>query len=284
MTGLARAPLGIRSFLKDMIPWITQQLWMNKTIFKTSGFKGEILFSGRHESLAAAAFFPSPFQEAAFLTMDSGCERAIAAYGVGSFNTLSVLAEQYYPHSLELFYSAFVRYVGLASADTAEFMELASKGEAKYKKRILSNLMDLKADGSFKMNMNYFDCRTDLSVISKKLNELLDGSEKRLESPGQQHRDLARSVLEVIKEVVLRIVRHLHRETGQKKICLVGTEAMNCVNKKKIVSESGFDEFYVQSAAGGAIGAVLLAWHEYLGRSQVVDLQNFVHQGMHLGG
>ena len=284
-TSLARAPMGIRSFLEETPLWITQQLWILKSIFTTAGFKGKIIFTGRHQSLAAAAFFSAPFSEAAVLTLDAGAERATTAYGLGSYNTVDILAEQLFPHSLDLLYSAFSHYLGCAAGSGADkFMESAALGKPTFKKLILSELIDLKEDGSFKLNMNYFDCCTDPAMNVGKLDEFLGRiPQGPALSREQWDRDLACSAREVIEDVVLQIVQHLHRTTGQKKLCMLGDAVLNCVDKKRILAESAFDELYVQPVVGGALGTVLFSWHAYLGKSLSVAMEKAALEGMYLG-
>lgn len=286
-TCLAQAPVGRGAFFKAMSQWITSQL-RSRQLVNDTGFKGEILFSGRHESIAAAVFFSSPFQEAAFLTLDEGGERATTSYGLGFYNNVSVLAELFSPHSLGLLYSAFVHYTGF-EGDSAgkKFMELASVGEPKYKKMILSQLMDFKGDGSFRLNMKYFNYRADLSMTGNRFDELFGRPNRRPESPlDRLDMDLARSIQEVVEEVVLRMARHLHRKTGQKKLCVAANADLNYVVKNKILADSAFDEIYMQSMAadvGGALGAALFTWHQYLGKSKSVDMKNLFGQGFYLG-
>jgi carbamoyltransferase len=296
-TYLAYAPLGIRSFIKALPLWIKQKIWMRDLIQKelsfegkggSAAFLGKIIFPEHHESHAASAFFPSPFQEAAFLTLDGVGEWATAAFGVGKGNEITLLAEIRFPHSLGLLYSAFTYYTGF-KVNSAEYkvMGLAPYGEPKYKDAILSELMDLKEDGSFRLNMKYFNYCAGLTMTHKRFERLFGGPPRRPESRlTQRAMDLARSVQEVTKEVMLRMARHVHKETGQKALCLAGGVALNCVGNGRILRESPFERIWIQPAAGdagGALGAALLTWYQYLQNNRTVDGKRDSQQGSYLG-
>ncbi len=268
-TYLAYAPLGIRSFLKSMPIWIKQKLWIKDLIAEELGYKGKILFTEHHESHAASAFFPSPFEEAAILTMDGVGEWTTSSLAAGKGNRIELLKEIHFPHSLGLLYSAFTYYTGF-KVNSAEYkvMGLAPYGEQKYKDLILSELIDLKEDGSFKLNMKYFDYCAGLVMTNERFHRLFGGPPRPRESRlTRRDMDLARSVQEVTEEVMVRMARHIRKMTGMKNLCLAGGVALNCVGNGKIMQEGIFDHLWVQPAAGdagGSLGAALLAWYQYL--------------------
>jgi carbamoyltransferase len=261
---------------------------MKEVITRELDFEGTIIFPEHHESHAASAFFPSPFQEAAFLTLDGVGEWTTASYGVGKKNQVRILAEIHFPHSLGLLYSAFTYYTGFkVNSGEYKVMGLAPYGKARYKDLILSELMDLKEDGSFKMNMQYFDYCTGLTMTNRRFDKLFGGPPRKPESRlTQRDMDLARSVQEVTEEVVLRMARHIHQETGQKNLCLAGGVALNCVGNGIILREGPFEHIWIQPAAGdagGALGAALFVWHQYLENSRIADNKKDSQQGSYLG-
>jgi carbamoyltransferase len=288
-TYLAYAPVGLRSFIKAMPLWIKQKIWMKEFIRKElEGFEGKIVFPEHHESHSASAFFPSPFQEAAFLTLDGVGEWATASYGIGKDNKINILAEIRFPHSLGLLYSAFTYYTGFkVNSGEYKVMGLAPYGEPKYKHLILSLLMDLKEDGSFKLNMKYFNYCAGLTMTNKRFEKLFGGPPRKPESRlTQRDMDLARSVQEVTEEAVLRMARHVHKETGQKHLCLAGGVALNCVANGRILREGPYENIWIQPAAGdagGALGAALFAWYQYLGNKRVAQGKKDFQQGSYLG-
>ena len=287
-TYLAYAPLGIRSFIKALPLWVKQKIWMKEVITKELDFEGKIIFPEHHESHAASAFFPSPFKEAAFLTLDGVGEWTTASYGVGKENQVQILAEIHFPHSLGLLYSAFTYYTGFkVNSGEYKVMGLAPYGEPRYKDLILSELMDLKEDGSFKMNMKYFDYCSGLTMTNRRFDKLFGGPPRKPESRlTQRDMDLARSVQEVTEEVMLRMSRHVHRETGQKHLCLAGGVALNCVGNGRILRESPFEHIWIQPAAGdagGALGAALFVWYQYLENKRIADNKKDFQQGSGLG-
>ena len=287
-TYLAHAPRGIRSFLKAIPLWIKQKIWIKELIQKKLPFKGPILFPEHHESHAASAFYPSPFQEAAFLTMDGVGEWATASFGVGKNHTIRILADLQFPHSLGLLYSAFTYYTGFkVNSGEYKVMGLAPYGEPKYKDIILHELIDLKEDGSFAMNMDYFSYEVGLMMTSKKFHQLFGGPPRKPESPlTQRDMDLARSLQEATEEIVMRMARHVHKETGQKYLCLAGGVALNCVANGRILHEGPFEDIWIQPAAGdagGALGAALAVWHQYLGNPRATDGIHDTMQGAYLG-
>jgi carbamoyltransferase len=287
-TYLAYAPIGIRSFIKAIPLWIKQKLWMKEFIGRELDFDGKIIFPEHHESHAASAFFPSPFQEAAILTIDGVGEWATASYGEGRDNEIHILAEIHFPHSLGLLYSAFTYYTGFkVNSGEYKVMGLAPYGEPKYKDLILSELMDLKEDGSLRLNMEYFDYCAGLTMTNKRFEKLFgDPPRKRESRLTQKDMDLARSVQEVTEEVMMRMVRHVYKETGHKNLCLAGGVALNCVSNGKILREGPFENIWIQPAAGdagGALGAALFCWHQYLGNSRGADGKKDFQQGSYLG-
>ncbi|MCX5895525.1 MAG: carbamoyltransferase [Proteobacteria bacterium] len=287
-TYLAYAPLGIQSFIKAIPLWIKQKLFMKDFIKKELDYDGPIIFPEHHESHAASAFFPSPFQKAAFLTMDGVGEWATSSYGMGKDNKITLLAETRFPHSLGLLYSAFTYYTGFkVNSGEYKVMGLAPYGVPRYRELILSELMDLKEDGSFKLNIAYFDYCAGLTMTSKKFEKLFGGPPRKPESPlTQRDMDLARSVQDVTEEVMLRMARHIYRETGLKNLCLAGGVALNCVGNGRILREAPFDNIWIQPAAGdagGALGAALFVWYQYLKNGRTADGNRDFQHGSYLG-
>ena len=287
-TYLASVPHGLRSFLKAMPLWVKQKLWIKDFIAEELDFHGKIIFPEHHESHAASAFFPSPFQEAALLTIDGVGEWATASYGVGKDHQINLLAEIRFPHSLGLLYAAFTYYTGFkVNSGEYKVMGLAPYGEPKFKDLILSELMDLKEDGSFKLNMTYFDYCAGLRMINRKFEKLFGGPARKSESKlTQRDMDLARSIQDVTEEVMLRMARHVHKVTGQKNLCLAGGVALNCVGNGKILKEGPFEHLWIQPAAGdagGAVGAAYFVWYQYLENQRVADGKKDLMRGAYLG-
>ncbi len=287
-TYLTYAPLGIRSFIKALPLWIKQKIWIKEIIRKELNYEGKIIFPGHHESHAASAFFPSPFQEAAFLTIDGVGEWTTTSYGVGKDNGIQILAEIRFPHSLGLLYSAFTYYTGFkVNSGEYKMMGLAPYGEPKYKDLILSELMDLKEDGSFRLNMKYFGYCAGLRMVNKRFEKLFGGSPRKPESClTQRDMDLARSIQEVTEEVMLRMARYVHKKTEQKNLCLAGGVALNCVANGRISREGPFENIWIQPAssdAGGALGAALFVWYQYLENKRVTDGRKDFQQNSLLG-
>ena len=268
-TYLQFSPKGIKSFLKAMPLWIKQKLWMKEYIKKELNYNGKILFPEHHFSHAASAFYPSPFNEAAILTMDGVGEWTTTSYGIGKGNNIELLADIKFPHSLGLLYSAFTYFTGFrVNSGEYKVMGLAPYGEPKYKKIIFDKLIDIKDDGSFRMNMEYFNYPVGLKMTNDKFNNLFDGPPRKPESKlTQREMDLARSVQEVTEEIVLRMAKHVHKETNQQNITLAGGVALNCVANGKLLREGTFKNIWIQPAsgdAGGALGAALASWYDYL--------------------
>ena len=287
-TYLAYAPRGLKSFILAMPLWLKHKLWMKDYIQRELAFEGKILFPEHHESHAASAFYPSPFSEAAILTIDGVGEWTTASYGVGRGNAIELLAELKFPHSLGLLYSAFTYFTGFkVNSGEYKLMGLAPYGEPKYVDVILRDLIDLKEDGSFKMNMGYFDYCAGLKMTNRKFAKLFGGPERRPESPiTQREMDLARSIQEVSEEIMLRMARHVHKETGMKKLVLAGGVAQNCVGNGRILREGPFDDLWIQPAAGdagGALGAALYAWHRYLDKPREIESTRDTQKASYLG-
>jgi carbamoyltransferase len=287
-TYLAFAPAGISSFLKAMPLWLKQKLWMGDLIKKEVAYDGDLIYPEHHQSHAASAFFPSPFDRAAIITMDGVGEWATASWGIGRDNRIDLEYEMRFPHSLGFLYSAFTYYTGFkVNSGEYKVMGLAPYGEPKYVQVILDELMDLHEDGSFRLNMKYFNFCQGLTMTSDRFHKLFGGSPRKPESRiTQRDMDLARSVQEVTEEVMLRMARHVKRETGEKHLCLAGGVALNCVGNGRILRERIFDDLWIQPAAGdagGALGAALFTWYQVLGNGRQVDLHRDSQQGSYLG-
>jgi len=287
-TYLSFAPRGLASFLKAMPLWLKEKLWMDDLIRKRLGYDGEVLYPEHHQSHAASAFFPSPFERAAFITMDGVGEWATASWGVGSGNRVELERELFFPHSLGLLYSAFTYYTGFkVNSGEYKVMGLAPYGEPRYVEEILTHLMDLREDGSFRLDMRYFNYCQGLTMTSRRFDRLFGGPPRRPESElTQREMDLARSVQEVVEEVMLRTARHVRKETGEANLCLAGGVALNCVANGKMLREEIFDDIWIQPAAGdagGALGAALYAWHQVQDQPRHSVCQPDAQQGSYLG-
>jgi len=287
-TYLAYAPIGIKSFLKAMPLWIKKKLWIKNLIKDELNFEGKIIFPEHHESHASSAFFPSPFQEAAFITMDGVGEWSTSSFGFGKDNKIELLADIQFPHSLGLLYSAFTYYTGFrVNSGEYKIMGLAPYGEAKYKDMIYKHLIDVRDDGSFKMNMDYFNYTAGLTMTSNKFHKLFGGPPRKPESKlTQKEMDLTRSIQEVAEEIVLKIAKHVKKETGMKSLCLAGGVALNCVSNGKLLRSGIFEDIWIQPAAGdagGAVGAALFAWYQYLNKQRTADNENDFMKGAYLG-
>ncbi len=270
-TYLAYAPQGLASFLKAMPLWLRQKLHLPREMRRglQGQFTKKFVFTEHHESHAASAFFPSPFEEAAILTFDGVGEWATASWGTGQGHQLRLSHELHFPHSLGLLYSAFTYFCGFrVNSGEYKLMGLAPYGEPRFVDEILRHLLDLKDDGSFRMDMSYFNYCHGLTMTNSKFARLFGGPARKPESEiSQREMDLAASVQKVTEEVVLRVARHVHRETGQKNLCLAGGVALNCVANGRLLREGPFDEVWVQPAAGdagGALGTALFIWHQLL--------------------
>ncbi len=287
-TYLAFAPIGIKSFLKAMPLWIKKKLWIKELIKDELNYFGNIVFPEHHESHAASAFFPSPFQEAAFITMDGVGEWSTSSFGIGKDNQIELLADIQFPHSLGLLYSAFTYYIGFrVNSGEYKVMGLAPYGEPKYKNLIYDHLIDVKNDGSFKMNMDYFDYCAGLKMTNSKFHKIFGGLPRKPESKlTQKEMDLACSVQEVTEEIVMKMAKFVRKETGMKYLCLAGGVALNCVANGKLLRENIFDDIWIQPAsgdAGGSVGCALFTWYQYLNNQRIADDKSDFMQGSYLG-
>jgi carbamoyltransferase len=267
-TYLGTAPRGLRSFQLAGPLWIKEKLFTDRQLRDELGYTGQILYAEHHESHAASAFFPSPFEEAAFLTMDGVGEWATTSFGVGRDNDIEILKELHWPNSLGLLYSAFTYYTGFkVNSGEYKVMGLAPYGEPKYVDLIYRELMDLKEDGSFTLNQRYFNYLTGLTMTNRAFDELFGAPPREPETNlTQREMDLARSVQVVCEEVMLRMARTVHRETGLDRLCLAGGVALNCVGNGRLLREGPFKQLWIQPAAGdagGALGVAQLAWHRH---------------------
>ena len=287
-TYLGVAPRGFRSFLQAGPLWIKEKLYMDRELRDTLGFEGEILYSEHHESHAASAFFPSPFREAAILTMDGVGEWATATWGIGRGDDIELLQELHWPDSLGLLYSAFTYYTGFkVNSGEYKVMGLAPYGEPRYVDTILTELVDLKEDGSFRLNQKYFNYLTGLTMTNGAFDELFGGPPRVPETKiTQREMDLARSIQDVCEEIMLRMARTVHRETGQENLCLAGGVALNCVGNGRILREGPFERLWIQPAAGdagGALGVAQLIWHRYCRQPRRLNDCKDGMQGAYLG-
>jgi len=286
---LHHAPRGIRSFIKAVPLWIKKKIWMKSLIQEEiGGYEGPILFPEHHLSHAASAFYPSPFESAAILTSDGVGEWATTSLGFGKANQITLLKEIRFPHSLGMLYSAFTYYTGFkVNSGEYKLMGLAPYGEPRYVQKILDELIDLKEDGSFQLNMKYFDYSVGLTMTNGKFNELFGGAPRKPESKlTQREMDLARSVQEVTELAMERMARYVQKLTGAEYLCLAGGVALNCVANGKILRKGLFKDIWIQPAAGdagGAIGAALSIWYDYLNHSRQADLKTDLQRGSFLG-
>lgn len=268
-TYLASAPRGIPSFLKAMPVWLKRSLWIPEILRKKIGFEGRLLFCEHHESHAASAFFPSPFDQAAILTTDGVGEWTTTSTGAGMQSRLELQQEIHFPHSLGLLYSTFTGYCGFrVNSGEYKLMGLAPYGEPKYVQTILDELIDLRDDGSYRLNLRYFAFPWGLRMYSREFEHLFGGSARTPESLiTRKELDLARSIQVVIEDAVLRMAKHTAVQSGQKRLCMAGGVALNCVANGKLMRSGIFEDIWIQPAAGdsgGALGAALMAWHQYL--------------------
>jgi carbamoyltransferase len=277
-TYVGYAPVGFRSFLAGMPQWLRQKLYLPREMDRglDHNYAGRYVFTDHHESHAASAFFPSPFEEAAILTVDGVGEWTTSSFGVGLGNRITLTHELRFPHSLGLLYSAFTYFTGFkVNSGEYKLMGLAPYGEPRFKESILRNLLDLKDDGSFRMDMSYFNYCQGLTMTGPKFNTLFDGPPRRPESAvTQREMDIAASIQAVTEEVILRIARHVRRTTGQRNLVMAGGVALNCVANGRVVEQDIFDRVWIQPAAGdagGALGAALFVWHQLLDKPREVD-------------
>jgi carbamoyltransferase len=295
-TYLSYAPQGFRSFVKAMPIWLKEKLYL-KTTLKTELSKlagcsknelPQLMFAGHHQSHAASAFYFSPYEKAAVLCLDGVGEWATTSAWMGDGKELRPLWEIDFPHSLGLLYSAFTYFTGFkVNSGEYKLMGLAPYGEPKYTNIILNKLLDLKLDGTFRLDMQYFNYCTGLTMTNDKFAELFGGPARSPESSiTQREMDIAASIQKVTEEVVLRLARTLHKETGAEYLCLAGGVALNCVANGRILREGPFKGIWIQPAAGdagGALGAAATIWHEYLGKDRTADGKTDKMCGSYLG-
>ena len=286
---LSVVPRGFRQFLVAAPVWMKEKLFLDREIRAgLPGYEGELLYAEHHQSHAASAFFPSPFREAAVLTIDGVGEWATASWGAGEGNRVELVKEIHWPDSLGLLYSAFTYFTGFkVNSGEYKVMGLAPYGEPKYAQLIYDHLLDLKEDGSFRLNQEYFGYLTGLRMTNGAFSKLFGGPPRAPESKiTQREMDLARSVQEVCEEIMLRMARTAHRETGSKNLCLAGGVALNCVGNGRILREGPFENVWIQPAAGdagGALGVAQIIWHHHLDKPRQADGVRDSQKGSYLG-
>lgn len=288
LTYLNYAPRGLVSFLQAMPAWLKEKIFMKNSLAKELSFDGDILFCEHHESHAASAFFPSPFESAAILTMDGVGEWATASWGTAQGNKVRLECEIRFPHSLGLLYSAFTYYCGFrVNSGEYKLMGLAPYGEALYKDLIYDKLVDVRPDGSFKLNMDYFNYCAGLTMTNERFHRLFGRAPRKPESPlTQMDMDVAKSIQEVTEDIMLKAANHIQAVTGMENLCLAGGVALNCVANGKIIKQTKFKQVWVQPAAGdagGALGAALSIWYQYLDNPRLADGRHDLQGGSLLG-
>ena len=295
-TYIAFAPRGFRSFNSSLSSWIKDKLFLKENIIKELNksfnldketLKNKILFSDHHLSHSASAFFPSPFERAAILTMDGVGEWATTSIAIGNNNSIKTLKEINFPHSIGLLYSAFTYYLGFkVNSGEYKVMGLAPYGEPKYIHKIKDNLIKISEDGSFLLNLNYFDYPTGLKMTNDNFNKLFGGPPRRPESKiEQKHMDIAASIQKVTEEIVIKICNYISKETGEKNLCLAGGVALNCVSNGKIIEKKIFDNIWIQPASGdsgGSLGAALAAYFMHHKKDRVFNRKDNM-KGSYLG-
>ncbi len=274
-TYLAIAPAGYRSLVRGIPIWMKEKLWLESVIRKESGYEGEIAFGDHHESHAASAFYPSPFASAAILSVDGVGEWSTTCLGYGKDTELALTHEIRFPHSLGLLYSALTYYLGFrVNSGEYKVMGLAPYGEPTYVRQIREHLIDIKDDGSFKLNLEYFNFLGGLTMTNSRFNDIFGGKPRVSEGElTQRHMDLARSVQEVTEDIILRLAKTAQRISGEKNLCLAGGVALNCVANGKVLRSGIFDKLWIQPAAGdagGALGCALALWHRKLAQPRSI--------------
>jgi carbamoyltransferase len=272
-TYLDYAPKGFRSFLKSMPVWMKDKLFMGETIKRELGYEGPVLFGEHHESHASSAFYPSPYEEAAILTMDGVGEWATSSIGFGSGSKMELFDELRFPHSVGLLYSAFTYFCGFrVNSGEYKLMGLAPYGEPKWVDAIKKNVVEIFDDGSIRLNLDYFEFAHGLRMTGDRFARLFGGPAREAESKlTQREMDLARSIQEITEEIVLKMARRAKARSGARYLCLAGGVALNCVANGRLLREGIFDDLWIQPAAGdagGAVGAALSTWHRYLGNER----------------
>jgi carbamoyltransferase len=283
-TYLGVAPKGLRQFLKAGPVWMKDKLYIDRHIRQALAYEGPVLYAEHHESHAASAFYPSPFEEAAILTIDGVGEWATASIGRGRGSEVEILREMHWPDSLGLLYSAFTYYIGFkVNSGEYKVMGLAPYGEPTYVDVILNELIELEEDGSFRLNQAYFNYLSGLTMTNGAFDRLFGGPPRRPESAlTQRDMDLARSIQVVCEEVMLRMARAAHRETGSANLCLAGGVALNCVGNGRLLREGPFERIWIQPAAGdagGSLGVAQLVWHRYFGNLRTPQPQDAMQDG-----
>lgn len=286
-TYIANAPRGFPTYTKTIGSWVTKKIWVRDVIRQELDAEIPIICPEHHQSHAASAFFPSPFEEAAILTIDGVGEWATTTMGVGKENSIEILKELHFPHSLGLLYSAFTYYTGFrVNSGEYKVMGLAPYGEPVYVETIMENLIDLRDDGSFKMNMDYFNFTDGFTMTNKAFDSLFGGLPREPESKlTQKEMNLSRSIQEVTEEIVSRMAENLYNETGLSNLCMAGGVALNCVANGKLLKSSPFKEIWIQPAAGdsgGAVGSALYLWHQLEGKMRNVQSSDSM-DGAYLG-
>ena len=277
-TALAFAPRGFPAFVKAMPQWLQRKLHIPREIDRGLGgdYSGPILFATHHESHAASGFYPSPFDEAAILTLDGVGEWSTATWGTGRGSRIRLEAEMRFPHSPGLLYSAFTLFCGFrVNSGEYKLMGLAPYGDPRYADTILREIVDLRDDGSFWLDQRFFDYAAGLRMTSRRFDRLFDGPARRPDGPlTQREMDLAASIQKVLEEIVLRMARHVHAQTGLANLCLAGGVALNCVANGRLLREGPFERLWIQPAAGdagGALGAALAHWFNHLGHPRIAN-------------
>lgn len=287
-TYLISTPWGLRSYLKALPVWLKSKLWIPKIIERETGYTGELFFPEHHESHAASAFYPSPFKKAAILTMDGVGEWTTTSWGVGDGRQIRLEKEINFPHSLGLLYSAFTYYTGFkVNSGEYKLMGLAPYGTPRYTDLIKDHLIDIRDDGSYRLDMGYFNYCAGLTMTSRKFDKLFGGPPRKPESDiTQREMDLAASIQKVTEEVVLKTVAHIVEETGERNLVLAGGVALNCVANGKILQSELIDNIWIQPAAGdagGAVGAAMAVWYHHLENERVVTAGSDAMCGAYLG-
>jgi len=285
---LTAAPKGLRSWLQAMPQWLGQKLHIPKVVKREIGYEGDILYTEHHEAHAASAFYPSPFDEAAILTVDGVGEWATASYGYGKGKEITLLKELHFPDSLGLLYSAFTYFTGFkVNSGEYKLMGLAPYGTPHHTDLILTELIDLKDDGSLRLNLSYFDYIGGMRMTNKRFAKLFGGPARKPETEiTQREMDIAASIQKATETIMLKMVNHVYRETNQKKLCLAGGVALNCVANGRILREGPFEELWIQPAAGdagGALGAAYCVWHRFLNSQRTPANGLDRQQGSYLG-
>lgn len=285
---LTVAPKGLRSWLESIPLWLGQKLHVPDLIEKEIGYDGDILFTEHHESHAASAFYPSPFKEAAVLTIDGVGEWASASYGFGKGKDITLIKELHFPDSVGLLYSAFTYFTGFrVNSGEYKLMGLAPYGKPVYRDLILTELVDLKEDGSIRLNLSYFDFLGGMRMTNRRFARLFGGPPRKPETAiTQREMNIAASIQSVTEEIVLKMALHVFNETRMKNLCMAGGVALNCVANGRILREGPFENIWIQPAAGdagGALGAALSVWYRYLDNERLVSEEGDAQQGSYLG-